>query len=176
MSLTTKIAVTSKGKSFWGGLIAALACLAFMAQGYAQDDLPVEDSITEIEIDRDAADLGDLLSGNDRPNTHLAPLLDTAMILTAAGPNESVARCVARNARGEVSGRVRVRIPGHGVRFFLLSDIVDDRALVANVNCHVSGIAVGTEIMLGVITSDIQVHQEFRAGRTHILFPVTALR
>jgi len=148
-------------------LMLALAGSSTYAQDAASD---------EVLIDRDPEQLADLLIGGDHPRPDLAPFLDTAMALTNVGANDTVVRCHARNRQGDVIGRIRVKVPSMGLRFFLASDIVDQRGYVGSVICAARGHVVGTEIMLGVLQTDIEVHQDFSAGFSTLLFPVSAMR
>lgn len=132
--------------------------------------------LTEIEIDRDANELSDLLSGAALPKPEVAAILDTALVFTSAHGSETTAHCHANDNSGITVGRVRVRIPAMGVRFFLSSDIVEERGFVGSVICSAAGYVIGTEVMLGVVTSDIEVHQDYRAGVSNLLFPVTAMK
>lgn len=146
--------------------------LLFAHSGFAQS---LAD--TEIEIDRDAIELADLLVGADVASSSVASLLNTAMIITNVGDSDTIARCHANNRNGVPVSRIRVHIPSSGVRFFLMSDLVrQPRGFVGSVVCQVPGHAVGSEIMLGIITTDVDVQQDYRAGVTSILFPVTATR
>ena len=132
-------------------------------------------TIVEIEIDRDSTELSGLLTGAPLPKPSVAPLLDTAMVFTSVHGAEVWANCSARDAKGELRGRVRVRIPSFGVRFFLASDIVEERGFVGSVLCSAPGYITGTEVMLGVVTSDIEVKQDNQVTVSNILFPVTAM-
>ncbi|MBT8146388.1 MAG: hypothetical protein KJN90_06000 [Gammaproteobacteria bacterium] len=146
--------------------------LLFASSGFAQSL-----SDTEIEIDRDASELSDLLVGANVTSSEVAWLLDTAMIITNISDSGTVARCHANDRNGTPVSRIRVRVPAGGVRFFLMSDLVrQPRGFVGSVVCNVPGHAVGSEIMLGIITTDVDVQQDYRAGVTSILFPVTATR
>lgn len=132
---------------------------------------------TEIEIDRDANELSDLLVSVDVARSDVASLLDTAMIITNVGNSGTIARCHANNRNGVLVSRIRVRIPSGGLRFFLMSDLVrQPLGFVGSVICNVPGHAVGSEIMLGVVTTDVDVQQDYSAGSTSILFPVAATR
>ena len=93
--------------------------LLFASSGFGQSL-----SDTEIEIDRDASELSDLLVGIDVPSTEVASLLDTAMIITNVTDSGTMAHCHANNRNGITVSRIRVRIPAGGVRFFLMSDLV----------------------------------------------------
>jgi len=150
-------------------LCMVLALLTTAA--YAQDAVP-----DEVLIDRDPAQLSDLLIGGAHPRPDLAPFLDTAMALTNVGADDTLVRCHARNRQGDIVGRVRVNVPAMGLRFFLASDIVEQRGFVGSVICLARSHVVGTEVMLGVVHTDIQVHQDFTAGWSTLLFPVSAMR
>ena len=146
--------------------------ILLISSGYAQS---LADS--EIEIDRDANELSDLLVGADVASSDVATLLDTAMIITNVSDAGTLARCHANDRNGTTLSRIRVRIPAGGIRFFLMSDLVrQPRGFVGSVICNVPGSAIGSEIMLGIITTDVDVQQDYRAGITSILFPVTATR
>ena len=133
-------------------------------------------TIVEIEIDRDATQLSDLLTGAPLPKPEVAALLDTAMVLSSIHFTETWAYCSAKDAAGTLVGRVRVRLPAGGVRFFLASDIVEENGFVGSVICTAAGWVIGTEVMLGVVTTDIEVHQDTRADVSSMLFPVTAMK
>jgi len=153
-----------------------LALIVLCANPLFAGSLFAQDSLSEIEIDRDAGELSDLLTGGAHPKPDVAALLDTAMVVTNVSPTDTVARCYANNRNGTIVGRIRVRIPAGGLRFFLASDIIEERGFVGSVVCSLPGFAVGTELLLGVITTDIQVHQDYRSNITTLLFPVTAMR
>ena len=133
-------------------------------------------NLIEIEIDRDTNQLSDLLSGAALPSPGVAAILDTAMVFTSAHPAETTVYCSANDKNGVTVGRVRVRIPTMGVRFFLASDIVEENGFVGTVICSATGFIIGTQVVLGAVTTDIAVQQDFRAGVTNVLFPVTAMK
>jgi len=133
-------------------------------------------ALQEVEIDRDATQLSDLLTGATNPNPEVAALLDTAMVLTSVSGAETTAYCYANDHQGITVGRVRVRIPAMGVRFFLASDVIADRGFVGSIICSAAGYVIGTELMIGILTTDIDVVQEYRSGQSSMLFPVTAMR
>lgn len=132
--------------------------------------------LVEIEINRDANELSDLLSGGILPKPEIAAILDTAMVFTSMHNAETTAYCRASDKNGIAAGRVRVRIPAMGVRFFLASDIVEEHGFVGSVTCTATGYVIGTEVMLGVVTTDISTQQDYRAGLSSLLFPVTAMK
>ena len=160
---------TLRQKLRWSGFLISLLCASGLAA--AQDE-----AVMEIEIERDANELSDLLSGSMLPKPDVAPLLDTAMVLTSIQPGESTAYCRANNKNGVLVGRVRVRVPAGGVRFFLASDIVDERGFVGSVICTAAGYLSATEVMLGVVTSAIDVQQDTRADTSTMLFSVIATK
>lgn len=133
------------------------------------------DTIVEIEIDRDSNELSDLLTGAPLPKPEVAPLLDTALVVTSVHGTEVWVSCSARDATGELRGRVRVRLPAFGVRFFLASDIVEERGFVGSVLCSAPGYVIGSELMLGVVTTDIDVKQDNQVTMSNLLFPITAM-
>ena len=135
-----------------------------------------QDDAVEVEIDRDATQLSELLAGAPHPKPEVGGLLDSAMVITSVSGYETVARCHANDHNGKIAGRVRVRIPPNGVRFFLASDIIAERGFVGSVICTAAGFVLGTEVMFGVIDTAIDVEQDYRSGTTSILFPVTAMR
>ena len=133
-------------------------------------------SVVEVEIDRDATQLSDLLTGAALPKPEVAALSDTAMVLSSIHNTETWAYCYAKNHGGAIVGRVRVRLPAGGVRFFLAPDIVEQNGFVGSVICTAAGWVIGTEVMLGVVTTDIEVHQDTRGDVSSMLFPVTAMK
>ncbi len=162
------ISAISRNITIVGMLYLLSLTNAVQAQTFAAD---------EIEVNRDANELSDLLAGfKPLPNPEVAPLLDTAMVFTSIHPTEIWVHCTAKDNAGLVEGRVRVRLPAGGVRFFLGSDITDERGFVGSVLCTGEGWIVGTEVMLGVVTSDIDVQQDTRADISSMLFPVTAVK
>ena len=160
---------TGKGKkrviSFGSTLLLALSLSA-----------QAQDNATEIEIDRGATELSELLTGGPHPKPEVGGLLDSAMVITSVSGNETVAHCYANDHNGKIAGRVRLRIPANGVRFFLASDIIAERGFVGSVICTAPGFVIGTEVMFGVIDTSIDVEQDYRAGTSSMLFPVTAMR
>ncbi|MDD9888856.1 MAG: hypothetical protein OXU66_04180 [Gammaproteobacteria bacterium] len=143
----------------------------------ANSTLAQQIAVQEVEIDRATDELSDLISGyKPLPHADIAPLLDTAMVLTSIHNTETWAYCHAKNQLGMIVGRVRVRIPAGGIRFFLSSDIVNERGFVGSVLCTAAGWVVGTELMLGAVTSDIEVQQDTRADVSSMLFPITATK
>ena len=56
------------------------------------------------------------------------------------------------------------------------ADIVDESGFVGSVICTAKGFVVGTEVMLGVVTTDIEVLQDNRFDVSSMLFPVTATK
>jgi len=152
--------------------LVLLAGLLGASQGFAQVL-----SDTEFEIDRDTGELADLLAGADVTDSDLVSVMNTAMIMTNVSDSGTVARCHAINRNGVPVSRVRVRIPAGGIRFFLMSDLVPQpRGFVGSVICNVPGLVIGSEILFGLITTDVDVQQDFRDGVSLILFPVTAMR
>ncbi len=133
-------------------------------------------AVMEIEVNRDANELSDLLSGAALPKPHVPSILDTALVFTSVHGSETTAYCHANDKNGVTIGRVRVRIPAKGIRFILSSDIVEAQGFVGSVVCSAAGYVFGTEVMLGVVTTDIQVHQDYRAGVSNLLFPVTGMK
>lgn len=150
-------------------IISTFLLIAFEVT--AQEDLPVE-----VEIGRDASELIDLMAGAPNPNPQAASLLDTAMILTNTDFVPAVIHCHANTENGDTIARVRIRVPGRGVRFFLASDIIDESGYVGNVVCMAPGVVIGTEVLLGAVTTDIEVHQDYRGNGSIMLFPVTATK
>lgn len=133
-------------------------------------------AVMEIEINRSVNELSDLLSGAALPKLHVASILDTALVFTSVHSSEKTAYCHANDKNGVTVGRVRVRIPAKGIRFFLASDIVEERGYVGSVVCSATGYVLGTAVMLGVVITDIPVQQDYRAGVSNLLFPVTAMK
>ncbi|MBL4821030.1 MAG: hypothetical protein JKY98_08610 [Gammaproteobacteria bacterium] len=145
----------------------------FLLIGSASAQEGFEDAV---EIERDAEELSDLLTGKPNPHPEAASMLDTAMVLTNVARVPTVARCWANDSNGNTVGRVRVPIPGSGVRFFLASDIIEDSGFVGSVICSAGKLVIGTGIMLGVVTTSIEVHQDYKSRRSIIVFPIAAMR
>ncbi len=155
----------------YAAILSSLALLQIPGISTAQNA-----AMMEIEVNRDANELSDLLSGAALPKPHVASILDTALVFTSVHGSETTAYCHANDKNGVTLGRVRVRIPAKGIRFILSSDIVEARGFVGSVVCSAAGYVLGTEVMLGVVTTDIPVHQDYRAGVSNLLFPVTAMK
>jgi len=154
----------------------ALSCVSLLLLFVSGFSAAQDFAVVEIEIDRDANELSDYLTGTPLPKPEIASLLDTAMILTSVHNTETTAYCYANDKNGNTVGRIRMRIPAMGVLFFLASDIVDERGFVGSVICNAKGFVVGTEVMLGVVTTDIEVMQDNRFEVSSMLFPVTATK
>ena len=155
----------------YSAILASIVLLHLPGISAAQNS-----TVMEIEVNRNANELSDLLSGAALPAPHVASILDTALVFTSVHGSETTAYCHANDKNGVIVGRVRVRIPAKGVRFILSSDIVEERGFVGSVVCNAAGYVLGTEVMLGVVTTDIPVQQEYRAGVSNLLFPVTAMK
>ncbi len=139
--------------------------------------LAQDDAVAEIEVTRDARELGDLIAEvKPLPDPVVAPLLDTALIFTSIDDRESWVHCTATRFDGSVSGRVRVHLPATGVRFVLASDFVDERGWLGSVRCSARGWTTGTQIMLGALSSDVDVLQDSRSDTSSMLFTMVATR
>ena len=54
--------------------------------------------------------------------------------------------------------------------------MIDQSGHVGSVVCMARGVVLGTEVLLGVVTTDIEVHQDHRNNGSIMLFPVTATK
>ena len=86
-------------------------------------------------------------------------MIDTAMALTNTRTGTAVAVCTGFDDEGRRLGRVRVKIPAKGVRWFLASDFARGRGFIGHVKCQTEGHLLGSAVLLGAGTTDLRVVQ-----------------
>ena len=147
----------------------ALLGLLLPSYGAAQvAELPASE-IDEVAIDRGSAELRDAMDIRDRD------LIDTALVFTNISRDRARVGCHAFNADGEPVGRVRVYIPGGGLRFVFASDFGNSVDFVGHVNCKTSPRVRGSAVLLAPhAITDLAAHHNRRQGT--ILFSVVANR
>ena len=97
------------------------------------------------------------------------------MVITLAHNTETTALGYANDKSSNIIGRIPVPIPAMWIRFFLASNIIDERGFVGNVINTPEGYVAGTE-MLGIVTTDIDVQQDNRFDLSSMLFLVTSTK
>ena len=76
-------------------------------------------------------------------------VFDTAVVISNPTPGRAVAICAGYGRDGDVVGRVRVRVPAWGLRYFLTSDL-GRRDFLGIVECRTgNGGAIGSAYLLG---------------------------
>lgn len=96
------------------------------------------------DVTRDGADLRDVVA---RP---VDPVIyDTALILTSRNGRDHVAVCAAYDDQGTFVGRGQVKIPAHGIRYALLSDLTNGQPFLGHVTCKTRGKMTGSAFLLG---------------------------
>ena len=147
----------------------ALLGLLLPSYGAAQvAELPAGE-MDEIAIDRDSVELRDAMDIRDRD------LINTALVFTNVAGDRARVGCHAFNADGEPVGRVRVYIPGGGLRFVFASDFGNSVDFVGHVTCRTSPRVRGSAVLLAPhAITDLSAQHNRRLGT--ILFPVVANR
>lgn len=129
-----------------GGCMAAGSALPVFGLEMVSDGAS---ALTEVEIERDYAELQPML--RPRPDIDTT---DTALLFNNALRRTSVVYCVAYGANGQALGKVRVKVPGNGVRFILASDLSDGRDFVGSSRCRARGKIVPSAFIVGAGFSD----------------------
>ena len=138
----------------WGIQAEALRAVVDVVS-HDPTDIPV------VDVHHDPSDIADRM----RPDVDV---VDTVLSFTNLVGGDNRATCVARNARGDRVGRARIKMPGHGIGFLLLSDMTHGVDVIASVNCtsarHVAASAFlvgnGEIVNLSVIQTgpDARIH------------------
>ena len=148
-------------------LLTMLGCWALCGSVLADDG---------VEVIRDIDELPDLLRPIDQRPVDERDIIDTALLFTGAGNEVSVVRCVAFGRNGQRLGAAWLRVPGKSLRFMLASDLVNDLDFLGSVHCHSGGRVIGSEVVIGLINTDIDVIQNPGATRSTIIYPVVVSR
>jgi len=124
-----------------------------------------------VDIDRNGDELRDLLVRPMEPDTDV---FDTAVVISNPTPVRAAAVCVGFDHNGDVVGRVRVRVPAWGLRYFLTSDL-GRQDFLGIVECRsANGGAVGSAYLLGNGQIDnLPVSQAQLRNKNVITVPVT---
>ncbi|MEE3329430.1 MAG: hypothetical protein VX246_01060 [Myxococcota bacterium] len=129
-------------------------------------------NVTEVEIDRDADTLRDVI----RPRPKDVDVADTVLVFTNTGTQPARVGCAAYDRSGMAIGRARLVVPGNGLKFMTASDLSDGRDFIGQVVCstqeHVlpSGIFLGPETEIENLNVRVGEHDY----RTRIRFPLVA--
>ncbi len=130
------------------------------------------DTVVEKEIDRDVSEL-DPRPVDPRPDQDV---FNTAIVLTSYQGRDQVVRCVGFNARGNIVGKVRTKLPGDGVRLVFASDIADGEDYLGKVTCASRGDVVGSAYLVGPEFNDLAVINESERAGSFIRVPVVLSR
>lgn len=108
-------------------------------------------AVPEIDIDRD----GDALRDEIRPRPADTDIADTALVFTSHVAKVVDVKCVARDQSGSVVGRIRTRLPAHGLRYLRASDFSDGRDFVGHAKCKSNGHVTATGMLFGAEITDL---------------------
>lgn len=140
----------------------------------------VAQTAAEVEIDRPADELLDLLVDPADPNDPDA--VDSALVFTSTGGPAAV-RCTAWDGNGDPIGSpVIIPVPAGGVRWIRASDLSNGANFVGSARCTTLGGVTGSAFLVGPRgATDLPAHQHrTRLGRRgkrymhHLRFPVVA--
>ncbi len=141
-------------------LVALVASSSFLiAPLAAAQETP--SAVGEVQITRDAGELQRLL----HPRHRNTDTVDTAVVFTNTSSAHAIVTCVAFNKNGYVTGRIRLRVPGLGLRFALASDISSGRDFVGSVLCSTTGHLLGSALLIAPDLTDLPVEQGDRGPR-----------
>lgn len=104
-----------------------LAILGLAATATAEPRVEATDGT---EITRDPAEIDTLLADPVDPD-----FLDTALVFHNASDGPAIVGCAGLNRNGRGLGRGHVKIPPHGVRHLLASDLSDGVDFVGSAHC-----------------------------------------
>lgn len=143
-------------------LLAALA----LASGAPAQEL----TAGEAEVVRDVAELHELL----RPRPDL-DLVDSALVFTNNDAQTALVHCVGFDANGRAVGRIRVKVPGNGLRFALASDLANGRDFLGSARCRTRNRVTASGFLLAPgSVSDLPANQGDLGGSVQIQYPTVA--
>ncbi len=154
-------------KSFviYFGVLMAIAIAAPVAAVEVQ---PIEEiAVAEVEVSRDADELRAAL----RPHPDL-DIVNTVLAFNNAFPARTAVRCAAYGINGHPLGRVKVKIPGNGLRFILASDLANGRDFVGSARCSSVGKIIPSAFIVGRGLTDAPVKSTQGWPGTKMHFPV----
>ncbi|MEM7410313.1 MAG: hypothetical protein AAF430_08775 [Myxococcota bacterium] len=151
--------------SLWVALTAL--CVGLGSAASAQELML--DTRDAVEVDRDGVALIDAIRVPE-PDRDVA---DTAIVLTNFGPRDQKVVCGGFNKNGRAVGRVWVKVPAHGLRYVLASDLADDLDFIGSAQCAASGNIRGSAIFLGPGLTDLPV-QQIHGAAGRLRFPLVA--
>ncbi|HEC15191.1 MAG TPA: hypothetical protein ENI99_01245 [Sedimenticola sp.] len=156
-----------KGLAVCFGSLMTAAIVAPVAAEEIQ--LSEQAAVAEIEIDRGPEELQAVL----RPRPDL-DTTDTALVFNNALHKTAVVRCVAFGANGHALGRVRIKIPGNGLRFIRASDLANGLDFIGSARCSARGKIVPSAFIVGRILTDTPAKAAFDWPVTRMRFPAIA--
>lgn len=116
----------------------------------------------EVEISRDAVDIA-------RPHPEPAAV-ESVLVFSNRGVRPQRVRCLARNQRGEVVGRIRTWVPALGLRYVLASDF--GGAFLGRARCTTRGRIVGSGFLVAPGLSNLPAETHASRRYTAIDFHV----
>ncbi len=147
------------------GVLMAMAIAAPVAAVEVQ---PIEQiAVAEVEVSRNADELQAVL----RPHPDL-DIVNTVLVFNNALRATAVVRCVAYGANGRPLGRVKVKIPGNGLRFILASDLANGRDFIGSARCSSVGKIIPSAFIVGRGLTDAPVKSTQGWPGTKMHFPV----
>lgn len=145
----------------------ALMAAAIAAPVAAVETLSIEQiAVAEIEVNRGADELQAVL----RPHPD-RDIVNTVLVFNNTLRATTVVRCVAYGANGRPLGRVKVKIPGNGLRFVLASDLANGIDFIGSVRCSARGKVVPTAFIVGRGLTDTKAKARFDWAGTWMRFP-----
>ena len=146
-------------------ILMLLVGLLLPVSAWSQAITPVD--VEELDVVRDAAELREEI---DRPDRNS---VNTALVFSNLGRGDAVVGCAAFDSDGDTVGRILMRVPAHGLRFALASDLSQSVDFVGHVECRTGPRVMGSAILLAPSSiTDLSARQVRRSGVT--IFPVAA--
>ena len=157
----------NKSRPFYlaAALLAALATTLGLSAPAAAQEIAAVDAVTEVEVNRDATDLRDVLVPQPDPDS-----VDTALVFTNNNRRATLVVCAGYDADGDLVGRARTVVPARGVRLIRASDLSNGVDFVGSARCKSRRRVVSSAFVLGADLSDAPVLARGRA----MSFPIIA--
>jgi len=145
----------------------ALMTIAIAAPVAAAETQPIEQiAVAEVEVNRSADELQAVL----RPHPDL-DIVNTVLVFNNALRATAVVRCVAFGPNGRPLGRVKLKVPGNGLRFILASDLANGRDFIGSARCSARGKIVPSAFIVGRGLTDTPAKSRLDWPGTRMRFP-----
>jgi len=150
--------------------IAVFAVALGICVPASAQQLAVADDVDMIpEVTRDASDIRVVMV--PRPDLDT---VDTALVFTNPRDTPTLVVCAGRNAQGRGIGRAKTKVPAHGVRLLLASDLSAGRDYVGSATCKARSRVIPSAFVVGAQLSDAPATVNHGWQDSQINFPIVA--